>query len=101
VNRKLQAFFLANRGEHIELAAPGVNILHAIPGNNMAISSGTSYAAPFVSAFIATQTSLDKEACEISKKKEKKSNTHYCFNNILDLGEPGIDAIYGHGLVLP
>ena len=45
-----RAFRLANRGEYVDIAAPGVNIRHAQAGGGFAASSGTSYAVPFVSA---------------------------------------------------
>ncbi len=39
-----RAFRLANRGEYVDIAAPGVNIRHAQAGGGYAASSGTSYA---------------------------------------------------------
>ena len=48
-----RAFRLANRGEYVDIAAPGVNIRHAQAGGGFAASSGTSYAVPFVTVAAA------------------------------------------------
>jgi subtilisin family serine protease len=43
----------ANRGPHICLAAPGVNVLAAIPSGGYEFKSGTSYAAAHVTGAVA------------------------------------------------
>jgi hypothetical protein len=43
----------ANRGTYIDVAAPGVQIPTALPGGKEGVLSGTSFAAPFVTAAIA------------------------------------------------
>ena len=48
-----RAFRLANRGEYVDIAAPGVNVRHAQAGGGYAASSGTSYAVPFVTVAAA------------------------------------------------
>ena len=48
-----RVFRLANRGAHLDLSAPGVNIRHARPGGGYGSSSGTSFAAPFATVAIA------------------------------------------------
>jgi hypothetical protein len=43
----------ANRGAYIDVAAPGVQIRTALPGGKEGVLSGTSFAAPFVTAAVA------------------------------------------------
>ena len=43
----------ANRGAYIDVAAPGVQIRTALPGDKDGVLSGTSFAAPFVAAAVA------------------------------------------------
>jgi subtilisin family serine protease len=46
-------FSMANRGDYVAAAAPGVDILIAAPGDGYQISSGTSYAAAYASGVAA------------------------------------------------
>src|SRR5579883_697009 len=46
-------FALANRGRQVAIAAPGVDILVANPGNAYKMESGTSFSAAFVSGVAA------------------------------------------------
>jgi len=46
-------FALANRGRHIALAAPGLDVLEPAPNNGMQLISGTSVAAAHVSGIAA------------------------------------------------
>lgn len=55
VNRDLKVFQFATRGPQIDLAAPGVHIWTAIPDGREGYRSGTSFAAPFVTAVLALQ----------------------------------------------
>jgi hypothetical protein len=43
----------ANRGPHIGLAAPGVDLLLLAPNGSLYVASGTSFAAPYVTGIIA------------------------------------------------
>jgi hypothetical protein len=43
----------ANRGAYIDVAAPGVQIRTALPEGKQGLLSGTSFAAPFVTAVVA------------------------------------------------
>ncbi len=85
------AFRLAGRGNHVDFSAPGVGVPHAAQDNTYDISSGTSFAAPYVTASYA----LALEAL-----------TRDAAYNVLavtakDLGPIGFDPIYGHGLIRP
>jgi subtilisin family serine protease len=53
VDRKQRVYDHANRGDYIDVAAPGVQIWTALVNNREGAVSGTSFAAPFVTATIA------------------------------------------------
>lgn len=81
----------ANRGRHIDLSAPGVDIWTAVPGGREGFYTGTSFAAPFATALVAT---LYREN-PTSVKEKLLSRLDYD-----DLGLPGRDSTYGRGLAL-
>lgn len=83
VDARARVFRDAVRGEHVDIAAPGVDILVPSPSGPRYVS-GTSMAAPFVTAFLATQPARGREAL---------------LQSALDLGPSGRDKTYGHGLV--
>jgi subtilisin family serine protease len=53
VDRRQGVYDFANRGSYIDVAAPGVKIWTAQPGQREGMLSGTSLAAPFVTAVVA------------------------------------------------
>ena len=53
VDRDQRIYDHANRGDYIDVAAPGVRIWTALPNSKEGLQSGTSFAAPFVTAIIA------------------------------------------------
>ena len=64
----------ANRGAHVDFAAPGVDILHAQAGSGYGTSSGTSYAAAILSGIVATQIAhASMSPSEIRRKLIKVS----------------------------
>lgn len=69
------------------ITAPGTNI-----NSGETTASGTSFAAPIVSAAVA----VIKEAFPYMSSPEI---TELLFTTARDLGEPGIDNIYGHGML--
>ncbi len=81
----------ANRGDYIALAAPGVDILAPVPGNGYNISSGTSLAAAHVSGLAALVLSRDPDMTAEEVADVLSSSA-------ADLGEPGLDAVFGAGL---
>ena len=83
-----RAFRLANRGEYVDIAAPGVNIRHAQAGGGFAASSGTSYAVPFVT--VAAARLLQSTA-------EPAQTLDALYASARDIGAPGRDQIYGYG----
>jgi subtilisin family serine protease len=84
-----QVFRLANRGEYLALAAPGVDLRHAQSGGGYAASSGTSFAVPFAVTAAARLRRLQPGSDIISM----------LLDSAMDLGPPGRDSIYGYGLL--
>jgi subtilisin family serine protease len=86
-----QAVF-PNQSKEIDFAAPGVGILTAKDDFGTTMFSGTSAAAPFVSGTLASLMTGEnpmtpKEAVEVVKL------------NLNESGAPGVDPVYGSGVV--
>ena len=83
----------ANRGEHIDFSAPGVRVLTTRAGGGFGPESGTSMAAPVVTAYLA---------CALA---EHAGDAHRARRALVeraeDLGAPARDAEYGYGLLAP
>lgn len=82
----------ANRGPYIRLAAPGVNVWTAASISGGRLRSGTSYAAPFVTASLAIERlrAPDQPLAAV---------TQSLFDCARDLGDAGFDPVFGHGLI--
>jgi hypothetical protein len=82
----------AVRGDHIDIAAPGVGVWTAASISGARQKSGTSFAAPFVTAavsiLLAEKPGLSPQEVEAELMKSAE-----------DMGKPGKDAIYGWGLL--
>jgi len=89
VDATQQVFRLANRGEYLALAAPGVDLRHARAGGGYAASSGTSFAVPFAVT----------AAARLSRLRPQDDIITMLLESALDLGPPGRDTIYGYGLL--
>ena len=89
VDSRGRAFRLANRGDYLALAAPGVNLRHALAGGGYTTSSGTSFAVPFVSTVVALLKQDGADDDVVAR----------LYASALDLGEPGRDEVYGYGLL--
>ncbi len=53
VDRNMAVYPYANRGKHIAVAAPGVDIWTAIPDKREGAQTGTSFAVPFATSVVA------------------------------------------------
>jgi subtilisin family serine protease len=84
-------FAQANRGTHIAVAAPGVNILTAAPNGSYQMQSGTSFAAAQVSGIAAL-------LLERNPKLDAGSIRRILMSTARDLGAPGHDEQFGSGL---
>jgi subtilisin family serine protease len=94
VNRKGENYRHANRGSYIDVSAPGVDVLAALPDGRTGYKTGTSFAAPFVTAIVATQQASSMTTRAVWKPELLSHMT------VRDLGPPGPDPIYGQGLAL-
>ena len=87
-----QVYRRAGRGPHVDLAAPGVEVWTAASVRGARPKTGTSFAAPFVTAvaasILAAEPGLDRAGL-VSRLT----------GGARDLGEAGFDEVYGHGLV--
>jgi subtilisin family serine protease len=90
VTKEFKNYPYANRGGHIDVAAPGVDIWTAWPDSREGYRSGTSFASPFVTAVLAI---LPPDML-----KPPKENLFEQLRTA-DLGPPGRDPVYGRGLL--
>jgi len=91
VTKDLRNYRYANRGDHIDVAAPGVDIWTAMPGGRAGYHSGTSFAAPHVTAILAVEPP--------SRLKQDKADMLDGLP-VIDLGRQGRDPVYGRGLLV-
>ena len=91
VDARRRVYANAVRGAHLDLAAPGVDVWVARAGGG-AFASGTSYAAPFVTALAARHWLQNPRLTAAGLRRILRDTA-------LDLGTPGPDAVFGAGLV--
>jgi len=75
-------------GPEVELAAPGVNILSTAKGGGSTTKDGTSMACPHVTGVVAL--ALAAGVTDVRGTMQATAD---------DLGAPGMDDLYGYGLV--
>lgn len=92
VDRNRTVYRRAVRGDHIDFAAPGVNVWTAASVSGGRLKTGTSFATPFVTAAAALLKAGDPQATPQSISAALAAKTS-------DLGEPAKDRIFGHGLI--
>jgi hypothetical protein len=92
VDRNTRPYRRAGQGDHIDIAAPGVEIWTAASISGARPKTGTSFAAPFVTAAIALAKAIDPtmDAATIADHLEASAD---------DLGDPGRDPVFGWGLL--
>lgn len=91
VDSDLNIYRYASLGEHIDFAAPGVSVKMAANRGSQ-ILSGTSFAAPFLTAAVAVALN-DNSAADADAIRDQFSQ------DAKDLGRRGIDTVFGHGLI--
>jgi len=92
VDRRRRLLPEAGRAAHVDFAAYGAEVRVAAPGGRTVAARGTSYAAPVVAARLAR---LSDAADPASARRA----TARLAETAIDLGAPGPDPLYGHGLV--
>ncbi len=92
IDKLQQPYRWSNRGDYIDYAALGVNVLTAQSGHRIGRESGTSIAAPHITAHIACLTAVYGEDKQIVLTQLNKL--------AVDLGPKGKDPIYGVGAIL-
>ncbi|HWB46062.1 MAG TPA: S8 family serine peptidase [Hyphomicrobiaceae bacterium] len=102
VDHNLQNYRHANRGNYIDLAAPGVAVWTALPSYKEGAQTGTSFAVPYVTAVVAATlpgTPLKHEHGRFDPLQPKKTILARLVPRAADLGVPGYDTTFGYGLV--
>lgn len=82
----------AVRGNHIAIAAPGVNLVLPTLGGECRITSGTSFSAAEITGVIALMLERNPGLNPDAVRRALMSTAR-------DLGAPGIDPLFGAGLV--
>ncbi len=90
VTKDLRSYPYANRGAHIDVAAPGVDIWTAFPDAKEGYRTGTSFASPLVTGVLAVYPP------DVLRSSKNSLLEHVA---VTDLGPPGRDEIYGRGLL--
>lgn len=90
VDKDRNVYRLAQRGRHIAVAALGVDVLAADSQSNLARFTGTSFATPIVSGWLARCRARGTDAATCGRQLKSAAR---------DLGPKGYDAVYGFGLI--
>lgn len=86
-----KVFAKSNRGNYISVAAPGEQILAAIPDGGYEVSSGTSYSAAEVSGIVALMLERNPGLTPDAVRTTLEATAR-------DLGPKGRDPVFGAGL---
>jgi len=92
VDNHSQPYAEANRGDSIDFAAPGVRIWTPGPTAAGSYHTGTSFAAPFVTAAVAARLANGAAA-------DADRIVDWLGKTAIDLGQPGKDPVFGRGLI--
>ncbi|MGF1470586.1 MAG: S8 family serine peptidase [Rubrobacteraceae bacterium] len=77
-------------GNWVDVSAPGVRIYSTLPGRKYGYDSGTSMAAPYVSALAGMLIAEGSQGTRVRAKIERTA---------VDLGKKGKDPRFGHGRI--
>jgi hypothetical protein len=99
VDRNLAAYRYANRGDQIDVAAPGVDVWTAVPGRREGPQTGTSFAVPYVTAVVAVELPRAGVAPDADPRAAKRQVLAQLEGNVRSLGGRSRNPIFGAGLV--
>jgi hypothetical protein len=91
IDREQKVFRYANRGDHVDFAALGVDVKVADAAGGWRLESGTSMAAPRVAVIVAA-LARDGAASGAALRD-------LLIRQARDLGRPGFDQVFGYGLL--
>jgi subtilisin family serine protease len=92
IDAQKRVYRRAVQGAHVDIAAPGVDIPTAASISGMRPQTGTSFAAPFVTAALAARLAAQPESSPGTVVEELTAAAE-------DLGTAGRDEIFGWGLL--
>ena len=92
VDQRGQIYRRAQRGFHVDLAAPGVDVWSATSISGVKPKTGTSFAVPFASAVAAVLASRDPAATPDMLAARMRGL-------VRDIGASGPDEVFGAGLL--
>jgi subtilisin family serine protease len=84
-------FQMSNRGNHVAVAAPGVDVILPTPGTSYQMATGTSFAAAHISGIVALVLEREPSLTPDSVRRVLLSTAH-------DLGATGRDKDFGAGI---
>lgn len=90
VDKDLRVYRYANRGRYITVAAPGVEVVAARAPSGYARYTGTSFATPHVTAWLARCRAGGANGPTCTDRLRKAAR---------DLGATGFDETYGFGVI--
>jgi Subtilase family len=92
LDSRSQPYAAANRGDYVDFAAPGVRIWTPGVDPEGSYVSGTSFAAPYVTAAIGALIARERVV-------DPDRVTTMLAATAIDLGSPGKDPVFGWGLI--
>ena len=92
VDARRRVLLEACRGRQVKLSAPGADMSAASPAQSFALVRGTSFAAPIVAGLLAEEM----HAPDVQAAQRAVADLE---SRAIDLGAPGVDPVYGYGLV--
>jgi len=99
VDRNLAAYAYAGRGDHIDVAAPGVEVWTALPNRREGVQTGTSFAVPFVTSVIAVNYPTADMRADGNPLAPKRRALAVLQKNVKAIGDRGRNPVFGVGLV--